>query len=103
MTEFQNDRAAYLERYDVRHVASQVLSEQAVKNLDADLPSDIHLVFYVAEDGGVLIDAVRAYKKVDVFDAYHDAGKVVLDIKTGYGRIKPKLYTPRDLSALTAS
>ena len=103
MNEFQTNPAAYLERYDVRHLATQVISEQAVRDLDADLPSDTHLVFYVADDGGVLIDAVRAYKKSDVFDAYYDAGKVVLDIRTGFGRIKPKLYTPRDISALTAS
>lgn len=103
MSEFQNDRAAYLEKYDVRFIASEVLSEEAVKDLDADLPSDTHLVFYVGPDGSVLIDALRAYKRVDVFDAYFDAGQVVLDIKTGYGRIKPKLYTERDLSALKAS
>lgn len=103
MTDFQIDRAAYLSKYDVRFIASEILSEQAVKDLDADLPSDTHLIFYVGDDGEVLIDALRAYKKADVFDAYHDAGRLVLDIKTGYGRIKPKLYTERDLSALTAS
>lgn len=101
MTDFETNRAEYLDRYDVRLVVPQVLSEDRVKELDADLPSDVHLVFYTTSNGDQLIDAVRAYKKVDVFDAYHDAGQVVSDIKTGYGRIKPKLYTERDLTRLT--
>ena len=63
MTDFQIDRAAYLSKYDVRFIASEILSEQAVKDLDADLPSDTHLIFYVGDDGEVLIDALRAYKK----------------------------------------
>ena len=35
------------------------------------LPSDTHMVMYVVE-GKTLYDAVRAYTKVDIFDAYHD-------------------------------
>ena len=40
-------------------------------------------------------DAVRAYTKVDIFDEYYDKlGKdnPIHSIKSGYGRIKPKLY-----------
>ena len=69
------------------------------KNLDeANLPTDIHLVEYtIGED--LYVDSVRAYKKVDIFDAYHDklrplGGKVV-SITNGYGRVKPKLFSGR--------
>ena len=40
--------------------------------------------------------AIRAYKSPDIFDALHDAGHKVLEIKLGYGLIKPKLYTPEE-------
>ena len=63
---------------------------------DKYLPTDIHIVTY--EMAGVTYyDAVRAYKMVDIFDVYYDKmeknGRVI-DIKSGYGRIKPKLWTP---------
>lgn len=100
MTEFETNRSAYLDGYDVRLVVPQILSEDRVKELDADLPSDVHLVFYTTSNGDALIDAVRAYRKIDIFDAYHDAGQTVTSIKAGYGRIRPNLYTERDLTAL---
>jgi hypothetical protein len=62
---------------------------------DKGLPTDIHIVMYVLE-GKILYDAVRAYTKVDIFDAYHDKvnplkGRV-LNIKSGYGNVRPNLY-----------
>jgi hypothetical protein len=38
---------------------------------DKGLPADTHMVTYEIEDK-TLIDAVRAYNKVDIFDAYFD-------------------------------
>ena len=62
---------------------------------DKGLPTDIHIVMYVLE-GKTLYDAVRGYTKVDIFDAYHDKLKPqngsVLDIRSGYGNIRPNLY-----------
>ena len=61
---------------------------------DKELPSDVHLVSYT-EDGKTIYDAVRAYTMVDIFDEYYDSLKgkgEVTSIKSGYGRIKPKLY-----------
>jgi len=59
------------------------------------LPTDIHVVMYVFE-GKTLYDAVRGYTKVDIFDAYHDKLKPqkgeVLDIRSGYGNVRPNLY-----------
>ena len=62
-------------------------SHEELRDLDADLPSDTHLV---ETDQGVF--GVRAYKATDIFDAFHDAGHVVSCIRSGYGRIKPKLW-----------
>ncbi len=60
------------------------------------LPTDIHRVEYVIGTERRL-DAVRAYKKVDIFDLYFDKinpmGGEVLTIKNGYGSIKPKLWS----------
>ncbi len=59
------------------------------------LPSDTHVVMYVV-DGKTLYDAVRAYTKVDIFDAYHDKVKThngsVLAINSGYGNVRPNMY-----------
>ena len=59
------------------------------------LPSDTHVVMYVVE-GKTLYDAVRAYTKVDIFDTYHDKVKAhkgsVIDIKSGYGNVRPNMY-----------
>ena len=61
---------------------------------DKELPSDVHLIAYT-KDGKTIYDAVRAYTMVDIFDEYYDSLKgkgEVTSIKSGYGRIKPKLY-----------
>ena len=63
---------------------------------DSGLPTDIHMVHFTKEDGTTQIDAVRAYTMVDIFDAYHDKLKPlngrVLDIRSGYGNVRPNLY-----------
>jgi len=66
------------------------------KFVDKGLPADTHMVTYVIE-GNTLIDTVRAYTMVDIFDAYYDKLKGVgelLTIKSGYGTVRPNLYGP---------
>lgn len=61
---------------------------------DTQLPTDVHIVTY-SVGGEKYFDAIRAYSKVDIFDAYYDKLKgigTIHSIKSGYGRIKPKLY-----------
>jgi len=61
---------------------------------DTELPTDVHLVKY-SIGNKTFHDAVRAYTKVDIFDAYYDkldGQGVIHSIVSGYGRIKPKLY-----------
>jgi hypothetical protein len=74
----------------------QVVEQEIVPDTfdDSQLPTDIHIVTYTY-DGKELFDVVRAYTMVDIFDAYFDklVGKgEVKRIKSGYGKIKPKLY-----------
>lgn len=61
---------------------------------DTTLPTDVHIVTY-SVGGEKYFDAVRAYSKVDIFDAYYDKLAdigTIHSIKSGYGRIKPLLY-----------
>ena len=61
---------------------------------DSQLPTDLHIVTFT-ENGERQFDAVRAYTKVDIFDEYYDrlrGNGEIHSIKSGYGRIKPKLY-----------
>ena len=61
---------------------------------DSELPTDVHLITY-SLDGHTVVDAVRAYTMVDIFDAYFDKLKSdnpVSEIKSGFGKIKPKLF-----------
>jgi len=71
----------------------QDTSEDELADLDGELPTDTHLVRYRTPEGAVGCDAVRSYKASDIFDAYHDAALTVLEIRSGWGRIKPKLFT----------
>lgn len=77
-------------------------TEEEVRALDKDLPSDTHLVFY-QEDNTLYCDAVRSYTMVDIFDTMWDAlsskaesGEIqsfsVDSIVSGLGMIKPKLF-----------
>ena len=71
----------------------QETSAIELDELGSELPTDTHLVTYTAEgDPEVRCDAVRAYKKSDIFDCYHDARRLIRDIKSGFGKIKPKLF-----------
>ena len=69
-------------------------TEAELIKLDAELPSDIHLVRYKKPSWKKKesISAIRAFRQVDIFDHLHDAGYAVLEIKSGFGRIKPKLF-----------
>ncbi len=67
-------------------------THQELVDLNGDLPTDTHLV-RISNEAGVEIDAVRAYKSVDIFDVYHDLGYTVHEIKSGYGAVKPKLWS----------
>jgi len=61
---------------------------------DNELPTDVHIVTYTVA-GDTYYDAVRAYTKVDIFDAYYDKLKsigTIKDIKSGLGKIRPNLY-----------
>ena len=66
-------------------------SHQELKDLDSELPSDTHLVI-AEKDFVISMDAVRAFKTVDIFDVYHDLGYKVTSIQNGYGKIKPRLF-----------
>ena len=61
---------------------------------DRELPTDLHIIKYLVGDV-TCFDAIRAYNKVDIFDAYYDKLKdigQIIEIKSGFGRIKPKLF-----------
>ncbi len=81
---------------DVIVLLEQTSSDE-VADLASDLPSDLHLIEYV-KDGEPQIDGVRAYSKVDIFNFYYDYLKEtseqfeIKSIKSGYGRIKPRLF-----------
>lgn len=61
---------------------------------DNELPTDVHIVTYTVA-GETYYDAVRAYTKADIFDAYYDKLKsigTIKDIKSGLGKIRPNIY-----------
>ena len=86
------DFTAAMDKYGVILMMSET-SESELHDLASELPTDTHLVSFITPEGDLGHDAVRAYKKSDIFDCYHDSGLRVLDIKSGYGQIKPKLFT----------
>jgi len=74
----------------------QVVEENIVPDSfdDTQLPTDVHIITFT-KDGVKQFDAVRAYTKVDIFDEYYDKlGKdnPIHEIRSGFGKIKPKLY-----------
>ena len=85
------DFPAILSKYGVEHLMAET-SEQELVDLNNDIPTDTHLITFRTLDGVVTSDAVRAFTKTDIFDAYKDGGLEVIDIKSGFGTIKPKLY-----------
>lgn len=71
-------------------------THEKLLELEAELPSDVHLVRYKKPSWKKKqkISAIRAFTMADIFDHLHDAGYAVLEIRQGYGRIKPKLFNP---------
>lgn len=92
-----NRLAAHVKPYEV-HLLLETTTEAELRELDPELPTDTYLVRYqgdplgAPEDIDSRISAFRAFKSADIFDALHDAGVQVLEIKFGFGRIKPRLY-----------
>ena len=70
----------------------QETSKEELDDLSSELPTDTHLCIYKYPDGSVGCDAVRSHSKADIFDAYHDSGLKVIEIASGHGSIKPKLF-----------
>ena len=69
-------------------------SREDLEKRNKELPTDIHLVRYRKPTWKKkeTVAGIRAYKKVDIFDHLHDQGYVVLEIASGFGCIKPKLF-----------
>lgn len=69
-------------------------SKEDLIKKDSDLPSDMHLVRYRKPTWKKKekVSGIRAYKKTDIFDHLHDQGYVVLEITSGFGKIKPRLF-----------
>lgn len=89
----EEDRAA-ADRCGVKIFIVNTTEKDIIQD-SKSLPTDTHLVEYVV-GGETYYDAPRAYKTVDIFDAYYDKlspiGGRIVSIRNGYGSIKPKLY-----------
>lgn len=85
------DFPGILAKYGVQHLMAETSRDELV-DLNSDIPTDTHLVVFKTIDGAVSSDAVRAFTKTDIFDAYHDGGLKVISIESGFGAVKPKLY-----------
>jgi len=72
-------------------VMMEQTSEEELRDLDKQLPSDIHLVEYTLDDE-FQADGIRAHSMVDIFDFYYDLGAKVSRISSGFGQIKPQLF-----------
>ena len=72
-------------------------SKEKVEKLNKLLPTDIHLVRYKkpAWKKKEKVSAIRAYRKVDIFDTLHDQGYQVLEIESGFGSIRPNVFTTK--------
>ena len=70
-------------------------TEAKLRKMETELPSDIHLVRYKKPSWKKKekISAIRAYRKSDIFDHLHDRGFAVLEIVSGFGRIRPNCFT----------
>ena len=69
-------------------------SQEKVGGSIKQLPTDIHLVRYKKPTWKKKekVSAIRAYRKVDIFDTLHDQGYQVLEIESGFGTIRPNLF-----------
>lgn len=70
----------------------QETSKEELDDLSSELPTDTHRVTFRYPNGAVGCDAVRSYSKSDIFDAYHDSGLEIIEIASGHGSVKPKLW-----------
>ena len=72
-------------------------TKEKVIKLNKELPSDIHLVRYKKPTWKKKekVSAIRAYRKVDIFDTLHDQGYQVLEIESGFGCIRPNVFTAK--------
>lgn len=75
-----------------------ILFKEKIKLEDLDdnsLPTDVHYVRYRKPSWTKKenVSAFRAYRKVDIFNHLHDQGFVVLEIRSGFGAVRPNLYT----------
>ena len=72
-------------------------SREKVRGLDKQLPTDIHLVRYKKPTWKKKekVSAIRAHRKVDIFDTLHDQGYEVLEIESGFGTIRPNLFNTK--------
>ncbi len=72
-------------------------TKEKVIKLNKQLPSDIHLVRYKKPTWKKKekVSAIRAYRKTDIFDTLHDQGYQVLEIESGYGSIRPNVFTTK--------
>ena len=70
------------------------LREDKLTELNNELPTDIHFVRYKKPTWKKKekVSAIRAYRKVDIFDTLHDQGYQVLEIESGYGTLRPNLF-----------
>ena len=76
----------------VIHIEST--TEDKLRKLDAELPSDIHLVRYkkATWKKKEKVSAISEQRKVDICDHLHDAGYAVLEINSGYGRVRTNCF-----------
>ena len=73
-------------------IFEEKVTRENIEERRKELPSDIHLVEYL-KGNELHVDAVRSYRKVDIFDHLHDRGFAVLEIVSGFGRIRPNCFT----------
>ena len=79
-------------------------TKEHIDSTQHEWPTDVHIVEYII-DGEVFLDAARAYKMVDIFNAFYDKlsrrGRdhgvewKIVSIRCGYGKVKPKLWNYR--------
>jgi hypothetical protein len=72
-------------------------SRDKLTKLNNELPTDIHFVRYKKPTWKKKekVSAIRAYRKVDIFDTLHDQGYQVLEIESGYGTLRPNLFNTK--------
>ena len=70
-------------------------SREKLAKQDKALPSDTHFVRYRKPTWKKKekVSAIRAFKKVDIFDTLHDQGYEIIEISSGHGSIRPNCFT----------